>query len=370
MKKDPKKYSTVHYQSYLGLDKILDAQNLRSSALGEDPAHDEMLFIIVHQSYELWFKQILHELKSVLDLFQQKRVDERNIGIAVARLNRVIKIFQLLVEHIRVLETMTPLDFLDFRNYLFPASGFQSLQFRKVENMLGLSEKQRITYNNYHYAAFFSEEEQAELNAIYEAGTLFDAVEEWLERTPFLKFGDFKFLEYYKASVERMVAKESEAIKASSYLTEKEKESRLRMMGNSDSYFASVLDPEVHAYLVAEGKQRLSYDATLAALMINLYNEEPLLQLPYRFLICLIDLDELITTWRYRHAQMVMRMLGRKIGTGGSSGHEYLAKTAEKHHIFSDLHNISTILIPRSELPQLPENLRKELGFFYTQSRS
>lgn len=369
MKKKTNKYSTVHYQSYLGLDKILNAQHLRSSELGEAPAHDEMLFIIVHQSYELWFKQILHELESILAMFQQKQVDERNIGMAVSRLNRVIKIFQLLVEHIRVLETMTPLDFLDFRNYLFPASGFQSLQFRKVENRLGLSEKQRITYNDYHYAAFFSEEEQAELNAIYEQGTLFDAVEDWLERTPFLRFGDFKFLEYYKKSVERMVAKESEAIKASDYLSEKEKASRLRMMGNSDTYFESILNPEVHKQMVLEGKQRLSYKATVAALMINLYNEEPILQLPYRFLLCLIDLDELLTTWRYRHAQMVMRMLGRKIGTGGSSGHQYLAKTAEKHHIFSDLHNISTVLIPRSELPPLPDNLRKELGFYYTQNQ-
>ena len=368
-KEDTKKYSTVHYQSYLGLDKLLDAQQMRSSELGDEPAHDEMLFIIVHQSYELWFKQILHELESVLDLFQKKRVDERSIGVAVARLNRIIKIFQLLVEHIRVLETMTPLDFLDFRNLLFPASGFQSLQFRKVENMLGLSERQRITYNNYHYAAFFSEEEQAELKAIYENGTLFDAVEDWLERTPFLKFGDFKFLEYYKQSIERMVAKESEAIRSSHYLSAKEKESRLRMMGDTDTYFASILDPEVHAYLVKEGKQRLSYDATLAALMINLYNEEPILQLPYRFLLCLVELDDLLTTWRYRHAQMVMRMLGRKVGTGGSSGHQYLSKTAEKHHIFGDLHNISTLLIPRSELPPLPEQVRRELGFFYTQSR-
>ena len=104
----------------------------------------------------------------------------------------------------------------------------------------------------------------------------------------------------------------------------------------------------------------------LAALMLNLYNEEPLLQLPYRFLLCLIDIDELLTTWRYRHAQMVLRMLGRKTGTGGSSGHSYLRETAVRHHIFTDLHNISTLLIPRSELPALPPRLVKELGFYYT----
>ena len=81
----------------------------------------------------------------------------------------------------------------------------------------------------------------------------------------------------------------------------------------------------------------------------------------------LIDIDEFFTTWRYRHAQMVMRMLGRKIGTGGSSGYEYLRTTAQKHHIFTDFHNISTLLIPRSELPALPASLKRELGFYFTQ---
>lgn len=141
---------------------------------------------------------------------------------------------------------------------------------------------------------------------------------------------------------------------------------RLRMMGTTDTYFESILNPEVHQKLVEEGKQRLSYKATVAALMISLYNEQPLLQLPYRFLLAIINIDELLTTWRYRHAQMVLRMLGRKVGTGGSSGHEYLHATAEKHHIFTDLHNISTLLIPRSELPELPEKLQQELGFCYS----
>lgn len=366
MNAEEKKYSPVHYRQYLGLDQLLGAQHPRSATLEPEPAHDEMLFIIVHQSYELWFKQILHELESVVDLFKSGRVDERNMGTAVARLQRVIEILKLLVEHIRVMETMTPLDFLDFRKYLFPASGFQSFQFRKVENMLGLPEPDRMTYNNYHYAAFFSPGEQAELKHIADGNNLFDAVEDWLERTPFLRFGDFQFLDHYKASVERMVAREAEAINASDYLTADEKEMRLRMMASTDGYFKSILDPMQHSEEKGKGTFRLSYDALLAVLMINLYNEEPLLQLPYRFLICLADIDELLTMWRYRHAQMVMRMLGRKTGTGGSSGHAYLHETAMKHHIFTDLHNISTLLIPRSELPPLPDRLKRELSFYYT----
>ncbi|PSR15164.1 MAG: hypothetical protein DA408_03690 [Bacteroidetes bacterium] len=361
------KYSPVHYRNYLGLDQILGAQHPRSEQLGETPAHDEMLFIIVHQSYELWFKQILHELESVVDMFQTNTVDERNMGTALARLDRITEIFKLLIEHIRVLETMTPLDFLDFRKYLFPASGFQSFQFRKIENMLGLPEQERLTYNNYHYAAFFTPAQQAELKVITDGDNLFNAVEDWLERTPFLRFGNFQFLDYYKASVERMVAREAEAINASDYLTGKEKEMRLQMMANTDPYFRSILDPQVHSEEKGRGTFRFSYDAMLAILMINLYNEEPLLQQPYRFLISLADIDELLTTWRYRHAQMVTRMLGRKTGTGGSSGSTYLHATAEKHHIFTDLHNISTLLIPRSELPELPLWLKKQLSFYYTQ---
>ncbi|MCI5082750.1 MAG: tryptophan 2,3-dioxygenase [Saprospiraceae bacterium] len=366
MKTNEKKYSTVHYQQYLALDELLDAQHLRSEKLQKEPAHDEMLFIIVHQSYELWFKQVIHELESVMEMFNQNNVDERSIGVSVARCNRVGEIFKLLIEHIRIMETMTPLDFLDFRNLLFPASGFQSFQFRKIENMLGLKEDQRMTYGNHHYAAFFSEEEQKELDRIVKEGSLFDLVEDWLERTPFLQFRNFRFLSSYRESVERMIAKETEAIESSDYLSVKEKEMRLKMLGNTDTYFQSVLDPEAHAERLASGQLKLSYKATLAALMINLYNEEPILQLPYRFLIALVDIDELLTTWRYRHAQMVLRMLGKKVGTGGSSGHNYLRETAIRHHIFGDLHNISTLLIPRSELPVLPEAVRKELGYFYT----
>ncbi len=361
-----KKYAKVLYQNYLGLDKILNAQNLRSAELEAQPAHEEMLFIIVHQSYEIWFKQIIHELESVIEMFNKDDVDERNIGISIARLHRVIIIFKLLVEHIPIMESMTPLDFLDFRKYLFPASGFQSFQFRKVENLLGLPEEQRMTYAGYHYAAFFSEAERKELHEIATSRNLFKAVEDWLERTPFLDFGNYHFLADYRKSVERMIKKEASAIKQSGYLTERDKAMRLEMLGSTDTYFKSILDPKVHQKMVKEGKQRLSYKATLAALMINLYNEEPLLQLPYRFLLSIIDIDELLTSWRYRHAQMVLRMLGRKIGTGGSSGHDYLHATAAKHHIFTDLHNIATLLIPRSELPELPSAVKRQLSFYFT----
>lgn len=360
------KYTTIHYHSYLELDKILQAQTLRSAEL-ETPAHEEMLFIITHQAYELWFKQVLHELESVLRMFQNDNIDERSIGVAIGRLQRIEEILKLLIQQIGIMETMTPLDFLDFRSYLFPASGFQSFQFRMIEAMLGLPEQNRLTYNNHHYASVFPEKQQEILTNIYKTGTLFNAIESWLERIPFIKFGDFDFLNYYEKAVKNMLSKEEKAILASDYLTDKNKEMRLKMLGGTDTYFQSILNKEAHAEKMKNGDLRLSYKATVSALFIKLYRDEPILHLPFQLLTNLTDIDELLTTWRYRHAQMVMRMLGKKVGTGGSSGHEYLHKTAVQHHVFTDLHNISTLLIPRSELPELPKEMKEQLGFTFTQ---
>lgn len=359
------KYTTIHYQQYLKLDEILNAQVLRSEQLGT-PAHEEMLFIVVHQVYELWFKQVIHELTSVMQVFDDKEVIESSLGIAITRLNRVEKILKLMVQQIDIMETMTPLDFLDFRNFLFPASGFQSFQFRVVECMLGLPNDQRMTYHGQRYSSVFPQEQQDQLDAIYKNGTMLDIVVEWLERTPFLRLDGFNFLDMYKSAVQKMLKKENEAIMASEYLTDKEKHMRSAMVGSSDTYFQAILDKDVHNQLLAEGKKRLSYEATLAALFINLYRDEPILHLPFRFMNCLVDIDIQLTAWRYRHAQMVLRMIGNKMGTGGSSGHEYLSKTAQKHQIFTDFHNISTLLIPRSELPELPKAIKEQLSFHFT----
>ena len=366
MKPEEGKYSTIHYQNYLRINQLLDAQKLRSEELGE-PAHEEMLFIIVHQVYELWFKQIIHELKSVKHFFEDNEVIESSLSVAILRLHRVEKILKLMVEQIGIMETMTPLDFLDFRNYLFPASGFQSFQFRVMESILGLPEKQRMTYFGQKYSSVFEEKKQEELDAIYRDGTLLETVNAWLERTPFLELDGFNFLDAYRKSVNNMLDKETQAIEDSSYLTDKQKEMRKQMLGGTHTYFKSILDEDTHNQLMAEGKKRLSYRATIAALFINLYREEPILQLPFQFITCLIDIDNQVTNWRYRHAQMVLRMIGNKIGTGGSSGHDYLSKTAHKHQIYTDFHGISSLLIPRSELPELPQGIREQLNFHFNE---
>ena len=362
------KYATTHYHRYLQLDKILDAQHLRSVEEGK-PAHDEMLFIIIHQAYELWFKQIIHELTAITATMQSEYIDERALNSVVARLNRIIEIMELLIQQIRVMETMSPLEFLDFRDYLFPASGFQSFQFRLIETLLGLKSSQRVTYNGQSYHLSLEPEQQKQILALENGQSLLQIIERWLERIPFLEFKKFNFLKHYKVAVNAMISREQDAIRQSSYLNDAEKKMRLLMLGNTDTYFQQVFDPKKHEESMQTGALKLSYRATLSALFITLYHTEPMLANPYLLITKLTDLDELITTWRYRHAQMVMRMLGKKLGTGGSSGHDYLKTTAQSHHIFSDFHNISTLLVPRSDIPDLPDYLKEELNFHFTKKK-
>lgn len=364
MSKKDTKYSSVHYNTYLRIDELLSNQVLRSEELGK-PAHEELLFIITHQVYELWFKQINHELRSVIDMFDDGVVNERNMGVTVGRLSRVGEILELMIKQIGILETMTPLDFLDFRSYLFPASGFQSFQFREMELLLGLKEENRHTYHNTDYKEVFKDDKKHVLRDLEEGLSLFELVDDWLGRTPFLQVGNWDFIAAYRKAVESMLAKEKAAIMATDILSDKYKKMRVDMLGDTDTYFGSIMSEEHHNGLLATGEVKLSYKSTVAALLINLYRDEPILQMPFSLLAKLVDVDELLARWRYRHAQMVMRMIGKKVGTGGSSGHEYLHKTAKNHHIFSDLHNVSTLLIPRSELPALPANLKQKLGFYY-----
>ncbi len=141
----------VYYHDYLQLDRLLGSQDLASAASGGAPAHDEMLFIVIHQTYELWFKQILWELDDVLSCFVGEELHETDIARVIARLQRIVEIQHVLIGQIDVLETMTPLDFLEFRDLLVPASGFQSMQFRLIENKLGVRPEDRVTFGGARY---------------------------------------------------------------------------------------------------------------------------------------------------------------------------------------------------------------------------
>ena len=357
------KTSSLHYINYLSLDKILDAQHPVS---GDDKtaAHEEMLFIIIHQTYELWFKQMIHELSSIMDLFKAQQIDESNVGVVVRRMDRVNKIMTTLVGQLDILETMTSLDFLDFRNHLSPASGFQSHQFRKLEVMLGLKIKQRHQFGGCPYHAQFEGKDKEEILNLEDDISLFSLVEKWLERIPFLNIQDFDFISSYEEAVNLMLEKEIDVIK-SSELPSTERDIRISMIDENRKYFKRVLDKNIHDEAIANGETNLSYKATMSALLINLYRDEPILHLPYQFLRSLVEMDHKIAAWRFRHVQMVEKMLGQKIGTGGSSGQGYLKQTVDKHKLFTDLANISTLMISRSYLPELPKDIKDTLGFNY-----
>ncbi len=352
----------LYYGDYLQLDKLLDSQHPVSDS-PSGPAHDEMLFIVVHQAYELWFKQILHELRSIIGMFGDDIVDDRQMGRMVARLERIHKIQRLLVSQIDVIETMTPLDFLEFRDLLIPASGFQSIQFKEVEIALGLKRKRRLPADRDFIYSRLSDADRQRMERAEQETSLLDVTESWLERLPFLQFGDFDFWKAYDQAVQKMLASDCQIIQNNPTLPTVVRDQQLRELEITRTRFDALLDAEKFMQLYHEGEFRLSHSATLAALFINLYRDEPMLQLPFRYLTALVELDELLTSWRSRHAIMVHRMLGDRIGTGGSSGHDYLSRTTRQNRVFVDLFNLSTFLIPRSDLPQLPESVIDSMRF-------
>ncbi|WP_295905922.1 tryptophan 2,3-dioxygenase family protein [uncultured Bdellovibrio sp.] len=358
------KYPAVHYHNYLGLDALLSAQHPKSAEYGK-PAHDEMLFITVHQTYELWFKQIIFELDSVLATFKKDSIPERELGVTSARLERIASILKMIINQIDVLETMTPMDFLDFRDMLYPASGFQSFQWRLIETKLGLRMGDRLAYNQAPFYKSLTEEQQKEMMNVLNSESLFDSVEKWLERTPFLQGENFNFWDSYKQAVNKMFQADIDVVKKNTRLTEEEKARDIAGLEATLKSFDALFSEDVYNQLRKEGQYRLSYKALHAAILIPLYRHQPILQTPFRIIRALLDIDETMTTWRYRHAMMALRMLGQKIGTGGSSGHKYLSEATTKHKIFGDFFNLTTFFIPSSQVPPLPESIAKRMNFSY-----
>ncbi len=250
------------YTSYLAVDELLNLQR----PLSAGPEHDEMLFIIIHQTYELWFKQIIHEF-----LQAQRTMESGDTHYSLALLGRIRTIMKVCVTQIDILETMTPLQFNAFRSYLSSSSGFQSAQFRKVEALLGRRDTKM-------------------------AGHLPPAVQ-----------------------------------------------AEIALITSENSVWDSAL-----AYLVKRGHamptdvlardRTLPYEANLRVqdVLLDVHRKDP-----ESASVCerLLDIDEGIQEWRYRHVKMVERTIGHKIGTGGSSGVEYLSSTLF-NPVFKDLWEI------------------------------
>jgi tryptophan 2,3-dioxygenase len=326
----------VHYHDYLQLEKILNAQ-FPESDKRNIAAHDEMLFIIIHQAYELWFKQLHHEVNSVLDIMGKPALNDNSpeLQTIVHRLNRCVVIIRVLVQQVDILETMTPMDFLDFRDMLRPASGFQSWQFKELEAKLGLKFEHR--HGKEYYVSQLRQEHVEKIKKAETDRSLLELLNKWLERMPFLNEGaDKKFWDNYKQVY-------------SGSLADAEKNNA----GFLDSIF----------FNGDEQPRSLSPAACRAALFIMLYRGYPLLQLPFQLLNSLLELDEQLSSWRHRHMNMVHRMIGTRIGTGGSSGKDYLKAAADKHYIFKEIAQLTSFLIERRKLPKLDHSVEKKLGF-------
>jgi tryptophan 2,3-dioxygenase len=337
----------VYYSDYLQLDKILNAQTLESDLPGKEHAHDEMLFIIVHQSYELWFKQILYEVGSVMDIFSKSHIADNSPDLYMVhhRLKRVVTILHMLVSKIDIIETMTPLDFLDFRDMLRPASGFQSIQFKMLEALLGLKMENR--YGQEYYISQLKPDDVQKIRDAEKRKPLIALVNEWLERMPF--FDDKKY-----------------------WAGDNNTDSHSFWEKYKGIYSASLADGEKNNLVVfeeqllsdaAKPEWALSPKARRAALFIMLYRDYPLLQLPFGLLNVLLEIDEGISIWRYRHMSMVHRIIGMRTGTGGSTGKDYLSGALAKHHIFAEFAALTSFLIERNKLPQLSPALREKLGY-------
>ena len=253
--------SAVTYSSYLKIDELLNLQQPRS----DGPEHDEMLFIVVHQTYELWFKCVLHELARA-----QKVLDAGDTHASLAVLGRIRTIFKVLVSQVDILETMTPLQFNSFRDRLEAASGFQSVQFRELEAVLGRRDPTMADH--------LEPNSPAHLRVIKAISrpALWDSVINYLVK-------------------------------------------------RGHTMPAEVTDRKA-------SEEYLANDAVQESLA-NTYRQDPEAAL---LLERLVDIDEGLQEWRYRHVKMVERTIGMKHGTGGSSGVAYLASTLFKP-MFPDL---------------------------------
>ena len=334
--------SEVHYHDYLQLDKILNAQS-PESIKHNLPAHDEMLFIVIHQAYELWFKQLHHEADSVVGIMSKPALNDNSpeLQTVVHRLSRCVTILRVLVHQIDIMETMTPMDFLDFRDMLRPASGFQSWQFKELEAKLGLKFEQR--HGKEYYTAQLCPAHIDIIKKAESSQSLLQLLNSWLERMPFLKEGaDEAFWNNYKKSYQ-------------SSLAEGEK--------NNLTAFEEIFGMGADKDATVQNYSTLTPAACRAALFIMLYRGYPLLQLPFQLLNALLEIDEQLSSWRYRHMNMVHRMIGTRIGTGGSTGKDYLKAAADKHYIFREIAQLNSFLIERRKLPALPAEIEKQLGF-------
>lgn len=353
----------MYYGTYLGLDKVLDAQHPVSFQEGNTPAHDEMLFIVIHQAYELWFKQILFEMDYVTGVFSKETINDNSedMNLVRHRLHRIIQILQLLNQQVSILDTMTPLDFLEFRNLLTPSSGFQSKQFRLIEARLGLQLDHRHHKDYYKRTneGGFTQKDYEHITSTEQTPNLLQLVNNWLERIPFFQEDLWKdYTAQHSASDLHPFWNDYRALYQAG-LTERE----AGKIQDFDYVFFEKQPANATPEQLEALRGHFSPAAMRAALFIMLYRDFPIFHTSYQVLDALIEIDHLMSGWRHKHLVMVRRMIGMRVGTGNTSGAGYLEGAMSKHFIYRDLSGLSTYLIERRKLPVLPQTLIQSLGY-------
>ena len=337
------------YADYLQLHELLELQ-------GDDRNinSDEMHFIIVHQTFELWFKQVIRELSEARNILGGDHVPEDDIPRAVDHLGRTTEIFRLMANQWTVLETLTPQGFLAFRDGLGSASGFESFQMREFEILLGLDNDDRIggmdPLSSFRRMAEGDERSATILARLEDAvsqPSLYESMMNWVERTPIMgsSYGSKGDAENVRAYIEthleahRAVCEEA-AERSAGWGAGDPSKMAARMAAAHDGAVS---------FLMPEGEVSR---ARAGLLFIESYRELPLLTWPRTLIDAIVELEESIVKWRHSHARMVERIMGRRIGTGGTSGVDYLDATSQ-YRIFKDLWGVRTILVKPEKRPAL-----------------
>ncbi|MHA2248768.1 MAG: tryptophan 2,3-dioxygenase family protein [Candidatus Kariarchaeaceae archaeon] len=351
----------VLYWDYLQLNNLLSLQE----GLNDQPSVDEMHFIIVHQVFELWFKQIIAELRYVRDTMGTSRVNEESIPIVVHHIKRVNKILELASRHFDVMETLTPQEFLQIREKLGTASGFQSFQMREIELILGLDNEERKAYGhsdptNYildvSITSSMQEAVSARIKRAKKDKSVRSVIHEWLFRTPIQ--GSNPQDPDDEVIVNEFISQYLNKIRNQN---QKIVENFVKGGSNRDEILNKVeltykqAEGFLHANDVPEDARESVSRIRTAILFIESYHTLPLLAWPRLLLDVLAEMEELFVIFRFRHARMVERIIGRRVGTGGSSGVDYLDKTT-KYRIFKELWAVRTILLSSSQLPSLQKS--------------
>lgn len=352
------------YWDYIKLEELLALQGgLEGDA--DRLSNDEVMFITIHQIEELWFRLALRELVAARDLFVKVPVPEQALAAAVRGIDRMTALMGFAGEHFALMETMTTRDYLAFRDKLNPASGFQSAQLREIEILAGMDERERIPLGQEksymqmlrnHDGSPSSASRRVEAR-LADQPTLLAAISEWLYRTPIQGSmpGSPDDDARVRGFIEAYCAAHARSARAARELA------RFTSLSDAD---AARLDARyekeiegARAFLLAEdvaAPERARRSRVRAALVfIESYRELPLLAWPRAVIDALVAFEQAFVLFRQRHARMVERVIGRRTGTGGSAGVDYLDQTALRYRIFRDVWAVRTLLVQESVLPPL-----------------